>query len=91
MPTRLVQLVIDAAEPGRLARFWAAALGWEVDAEESGVVDVWPPGFSYPGPAALPLVFVPAPGPRPARTACTWTWPPNQPRTRPPRWNGCLP
>lgn len=61
MPTRLVQLVIDAAEPGRLARFWAKALGWEVDAEESGEVDVWPAGFSYPGPAALPLVFVPVP------------------------------
>ena len=30
MPTRLVHLVIDAADPGRLARFWAAALGWEV-------------------------------------------------------------
>ena len=24
MPTRLVQLVIDAVEPARLARFWAA-------------------------------------------------------------------
>ena len=42
MPTRLVHLVIDAAEPGRLARFWAEALGWEVGAEESGEVDVWP-------------------------------------------------
>ena len=30
MPTRLVHLVVDAAEPARLARFWAAALGWEV-------------------------------------------------------------
>jgi hypothetical protein len=59
MPTCLVQLVIDAAQPGRLARFWAAALGWEESAEESGEVDVWPPGFVYPGPAALPLVFVP--------------------------------
>jgi hypothetical protein len=61
MPTCLVQLVIDAAEPGRLARFWAAVLGWEVGAGESGEVDVWPPGFSYPGSAALPLVFVPVP------------------------------
>jgi hypothetical protein len=59
MPTCLVQLVIDAAEPGRLARFWAAALGWEVGAEESGEVDVWPRGFSHPGLAALPLAFVP--------------------------------
>jgi Glyoxalase-like domain len=26
VPTRLVHLVIDAAQPARLARFWAAAL-----------------------------------------------------------------
>jgi predicted enzyme related to lactoylglutathione lyase len=61
MSTRLVHLVIDAVDPGRLARFWAAALGWEVAAEEPDEVDVWPPGFSYPDPAALPLVFVPVP------------------------------
>ena len=61
MSTRLVHLVIDAADPRGLARFWAAALRWEVAAEEDGEVDVWPPGFSYPGPAALPLVFVPVP------------------------------
>ena len=64
MTTRLVHLVIDAAEPGRLARFWAAALGWEVAAEEGDEVDVWPVGFSYPDPAALPLVFVPVPEPK---------------------------
>jgi len=61
MSTRLVHLVIDAVDPGRLARFWAAALRWEVAAEEPDEVDVWPPGFSYPDPAALPLVFVPVP------------------------------
>jgi glyoxalase superfamily protein len=27
-------------------------------------VDVWPSGFSYPDPAALPLVFVPVPEPK---------------------------
>jgi len=64
MATRLAQLVIDAAEPGQLARFWAAALGWEIAAEEPDEVDVWPHGFSYPGPAALPLVFVPVPEPK---------------------------
>jgi hypothetical protein len=52
-------LVVDAAEPAKLARFWAAALGWEIGAEEDGVVDVWPGGYSYPDPVALPLVFVP--------------------------------
>src|SRR6266581_8312340 len=64
MPTRLVHLVVDATEPARLARFWAEALRWEVAAEESDEVDVWPPGFSYPDPAALPLVFVPVPEPK---------------------------
>jgi Glyoxalase-like domain len=34
VPTRLVHLVVDAIQPGRLARFWAAALGWEVAGPE---------------------------------------------------------
>jgi predicted enzyme related to lactoylglutathione lyase len=60
MPTRAVHLVIDAADPSRLAAFWAGALGWEVLADESDeVVSVEPAGFDYPGPTALPLVFVP--------------------------------
>jgi hypothetical protein len=65
--TRLVHLVVDAADPGRLARFWAAALRWEVGAEEDGEVDVWPPGYTYPDPVALPLVFVPVPEPKTAK------------------------
>jgi hypothetical protein len=64
VPTRLVHLVIDAVQPAPLARFWAAALGWEVAAEESSEVDVWPPGYRYPDPVALPLVFVPVPEPK---------------------------
>jgi Glyoxalase-like domain len=62
MSTRLVHLVIDANDPPELARFWAAALGWEVAAEEPGEVVVCPPGYDYPDPVALPLVFVPVPG-----------------------------
>jgi predicted enzyme related to lactoylglutathione lyase len=62
--TRLVHLVIDASDPALLARFWAAALGWEVGAEEDGEVDVWPAGYTYPDPVALPLVFVPVPEPK---------------------------
>ena len=64
MATRLVHLVIDAADPPGLARFWSAALGWEVGAEEPGEVVVWPRGYDYPDPGALPLVFVPVPEPK---------------------------
>jgi len=62
--TRLVHVVIDAADPPGLARFWSAALGWEVGAEEPGEVVVWPRGYDYPDPSTLPLVFVPVPGPK---------------------------
>ncbi len=57
MATRLVHLVVDAADPPGLARFWSAALGWEVGTEEPSEVVVWPRGYDYPDPAALPLVF----------------------------------
>ena len=64
MPTRLVHLVVDANDPARLARFWAGALGWDIADETAEEVDVWPAGFSYPDPSALPLVFVPVPEPK---------------------------
>ena len=64
MPTRAVHMVIDAADPSALAAFWAAALGWEVAADEPDEVVVEPVGFSYPSAAALPLVFVPVQEPK---------------------------
>jgi hypothetical protein len=64
MPTRLVHIVADAADPARLAQFWAAALGWEIALEEPDEVTVWPSGFSYPDPVALPLVFLPVTEPK---------------------------
>ena len=67
MATRLVHLVVDAVQPGQLAQFWAAALGWEVAAEEDGESDVWPSGYRYPDPVALPLVFAPVPEPKTAK------------------------
>jgi Glyoxalase-like domain len=63
MATRLVHMVIDAADPSSLATFWAAALGWDVELDESEAV-VWPAGFDYPGPEAVPLVFVPIAEPK---------------------------
>jgi hypothetical protein len=59
--TRLVLLNIDALQPGPLARFWAAALGWEVEAGEPDEFVVWPRGYRYPDPVALPLAFAPVP------------------------------
>ena len=60
MPTRLVHLVLDANDPQNLARFWGAALGWEVE-DEDGEVGVCPAGYEYPDPMALPLMFEPVP------------------------------
>ncbi len=68
MPTRLVHMVIDANDPPKLARFWADALGWEVEEEEGAEeADVWPAGYRYPDPVALPIVFVPVPEPKTAK------------------------
>jgi predicted enzyme related to lactoylglutathione lyase len=64
MPTRLVHLVVDANDPAALAAFWAGALGWDVADEAEEEVDVWPAGFTYPDPVAVPLVFVPVPEPK---------------------------
>jgi hypothetical protein len=64
MPTRLVHLVVDAADPPALARFWADALGWVIGDVADDEVDVWPEGYSYPDPVALPLVFVPVAEPK---------------------------
>ena len=64
MLTRLVHVVIDCADPARQARFWSAALGWEIGYAEEAEAAVWPAGYSYPEPVALPLVFVTVPEPK---------------------------
>ncbi len=64
MSTRAVHMVIDATDPHGLAAFWAQALGWDVTEDDGDEADVEPPGFSYPSPAALPLVFVRVPEPK---------------------------
>ncbi len=62
--TRLVNVVIDAADPARQAKFWSAALRWEIPFAEESEAAVWPPGYSYPQPSALPLVFAAVPEPK---------------------------
>ncbi|GGM52393.1 hypothetical protein GCM10012275_24180 [Longimycelium tulufanense] len=56
---QLSQVVIDAADPGRLAGFWGAALGWPVTPDGDEVV-VDPPADA----AGCPLVFVPVADPK---------------------------
>jgi predicted enzyme related to lactoylglutathione lyase len=64
MPTRLVHLVIDAADPAGLARFWSAALGWVVTYEDSDEVVIEPPDDDPAQGGQLPLVFVPVDDPK---------------------------
>jgi predicted enzyme related to lactoylglutathione lyase len=64
MPTRLVHLVIDAADPSALARFWSAALEWPITYEEPDDVVIEPPDDDPAQQGQLPLVFVPVPEPK---------------------------
>lgn len=65
MPTRLDSVVVDAAEPGRLGRFWADALGWAVTEEDPGGVRVAVPDAPVWGDGGTPaLVFVAVPEPK---------------------------
>jgi predicted enzyme related to lactoylglutathione lyase len=64
MSTRLVSLVIDAADPAALARFWSAALGWPVTQEDPDEVVVEPPDHDPAQTGQLPLVFVPVDDPK---------------------------
>ena len=55
MPTRLSSVVIDSTDPATLARWWAAALGWEVSHQDENESDVEPPS----GEPGIELTFVP--------------------------------
>ena len=56
MGAALTEIVVDAADPGRLARFWEQVLGWERTDEDETGVEISPPGGGRPK-----LVFVPVP------------------------------
>ncbi len=64
MPTRLVHLVVDAADPAGLARFWSVALAWPVTFEEPDEVVIEPPDDDPAQAGQLPLVFVPVSEPK---------------------------
>lgn len=66
MSLRLHEVVIDSADPDRLAGFWAAALDWrrlDSEADEQGtiLVELGPPEGS-PGEGVMPtLIFLRTP------------------------------
>lgn len=64
MPTRLVHLVLDAADPRLVGQFWAQALDWPITDDDDDEVAVEPAGYDYPSTWALPLVFEPVPEPK---------------------------
>jgi hypothetical protein len=56
MGSKFTELIVDCANPQRLAAFWAAVLGWQPTGRYEGVIEIaGPPGS---GPS---LVFVPVP------------------------------
>ncbi|MGE5287397.1 MAG: VOC family protein [Micromonosporaceae bacterium] len=55
MPSRFYHLVIDAHDPRRLARFWAAVLDQRILYESDDEVIVGADDQSYPGLCFLPV------------------------------------
>ncbi len=60
MSTRLTNVVMDASDLTTIARFWKAALDWEITYEAPDEVVVSPPGDDY----GVDLIFVPVPEPK---------------------------
>ncbi len=59
MGAKLTEVVVDAADPERLAGFWADVLGWHRTGAYEGVVEIGDSGGARPT-----LVFVPVPEPK---------------------------
>ena len=65
MTSKLTELAIDCADPHGLARFWCAALGYEIQGEDDGLVTIGSPlvpdSRDRPGPVPPTLTFAPVP------------------------------
>jgi len=59
MPVRIAVVAIDAVDTGRVADFWAAALGWETWPDpDGGVVSLAPAGTGDESGAGRPSIDV---------------------------------
>jgi hypothetical protein len=62
MTSKFTELAVDCADPGGLARFWCAVLGYQVQAEEDGFVTIGPDvAPDRTGPVPPSLTFAPVP------------------------------
>lgn len=67
MACRISELVIDAANPDRLAAFWSDVLGYvELEREADGSIAIGPPDTGFGGPQPV-LVLSPTSDPRPEK------------------------
>ncbi|MEU5088823.1 VOC family protein [Streptomyces sp. NPDC021356] len=67
MACRISELVIDCADPERLAAFWSDVLGYvELGREDDGSIEIGPPGTGFGGPLPV-LVLSPSSDPRPEK------------------------
>lgn len=58
MAAKLTEIVVDASDPGRLARFWGDVLGWPVTDEDRGFSWISATGDHTAHPM---IVFAPVP------------------------------
>lgn len=64
MACRISELVVDCADPDRLAAFWSEVLGYvELGREGDGSIEIGPPGVGFGGPQPT-LVLSPSSDPR---------------------------
>ncbi len=61
MVSALTEIAVDCAEPARVAAFWSAVLGWEV---QEGNGYLWMSASGVPATPDLKLVFVAVPEPK---------------------------
>jgi catechol 2,3-dioxygenase-like lactoylglutathione lyase family enzyme len=61
MACRITEIAVDCTDPEALARFWTAALGYEVGQTEDGYVELVPPEGAGPAVPTIGLLRVPEP------------------------------
>jgi catechol 2,3-dioxygenase-like lactoylglutathione lyase family enzyme len=66
MASRISELVIDCADPERLARFWSEVLGYVELDREDGAIEIGPPDVGFGGLQPT-LILGPSSDPRPGK------------------------